>query len=490
MKSNFFVVLFVFFCLHLHAEIRQGVVFDANTRQPVARASVYINNSKIGTSCNDEGVFFLHGFPKPPYKINISAIGYETTVIEIPKTSDYNSITIFIKPKTLELAEFVVKSPEKNGWELYGQEFIEEFIGYSDFAKQCRIRNPEILWFFYDKENLVLRVYAEKPLIIDNNASGYKITYWLDDFEKNYKTRKLFYRGYSQFEDLITEKTRRNRAARWQANREAAYKGSIYHFIASLYHNRTEDEGFQVRPLKRVSEEQAFENAEKNTDTIYFDEENLQLLEKNFYEKYNQMGLFSNLQDAAEKCIRNLKEWYYDTTNFSVGRFKFHNPNIPKQISGSNLTQFEILEFRKDTTLPNQIVRSQYISDTASIIDKDNIITQRKFLHGKYELLYRLINPETLVQTTSDEKKIFAFQNHLQIIYKNEIEEKPYLRRIFGRNEFEKVPQTSTISLHEADEITIFPNGHFEPPYVLLLEHYWAYEKLDKLLPLDFRAEK
>jgi hypothetical protein len=145
MKPIFFVVLFTVLNVHLRAEIVQGKVLDANTRQPIARASVYINGSSIGTSCNDAGIFYLDRFPKPPYKINVSAVGYETGVFEIPKTSEHNSITVLLKPKALELAEVIIRAPEKNGWQLHGKEFIEEFIGYSDFAKQCRIRNPEAL---------------------------------------------------------------------------------------------------------------------------------------------------------------------------------------------------------------------------------------------------------------------------------------------------------------------------------------------------------
>jgi hypothetical protein len=375
---------FIILSVQLHAEIVRGKVLDATTKLPIARASVYINNSSIGTSCNDDGVFYLHRFPKPPYRIHISAIGYETTIIEIPKTSDHNIITIFLKPRTIQLAETTIKAPEKNGWKLYGDVFIEEFIGYSDFAKQCNIQNPEVLQFFYNENEGTLRVYAEKPLIVVNNALGYKIIYWLDHFEKNYTERTLFFRGFTQFEDLMTEKTRKNRVNRWQKNRISAYNGSIYHFITSLYHNRTENEGFQVNPLKKITEKR----------------------------------------------------------------------------------------------------------DSIVVIDGDSITVQREH---RYDILYGIINPETLVRTNSEGEKIFAFENHLQIIYKNELEEWLYRNRmswtIQNYHTGRAFPQTSLISLHDVNEIIIFSNGHFEPTYGILLENYWSYEKLDKLLPLDYRIE-
>jgi len=388
-NTKFFVAFFIVLSSHLYAEVRQGVVLDIETRKPIARASVYINGSTFGTSCNDEGVFFLHGFPTPPYKIHISAIGYETEVFEISKTSEDNTITIFLKPKNLELQEFVVQAPVRNGWRLYGKKFIEDFIGYSNFAAQCKILNPEVLQFFYDENERILQVYAEEPLIIENNALGYKITYWLDHFGRSYKTGALSYQGSVQFKDLITERTRNVTVRRWQENRLSAYNGSIQHFIVSLYHNRTEEEGFEVRPMKIVT-------------------------------------------------------------------------------------------------------------DPALI--KDNEVL-RKFANGAYELLYAPVNPQIFVQTNSNDQKNFSFGDRLQIVYKNEIMEMAYMARhgttyINGIRQEDhsawlRLPiqnQISVISLlSQVDKVTIHPNGYFEPLHGILQMLYWSYEKLDKLVPLDYK---
>ena len=488
MKKKFFLAIFSILTIQLHAEIRRGVVLDANTRQPIPRASVYISGSTIGTACNDEGVFYLDRFPRPPYRIHISAVGFETAFFDVPESSEYNSVTILLRPRVLELAEVVIRTPVKDGWEQFGQQFFEDFIGFSDFARQCRILNPEVLVFFFDETELVLRVYAEKPLIIINNALGYRITYWLDKFERNFKTGTLFFKGTSLFEDLITPRTRRNRAQRWQNNRISAYNGSIYHFIASLYHNRTEEEGFEVRPLRRVTEEQAFENAPKEIDTLQFNEEIWQKLEAFFVEKQSSPArLLINKQDIAERHVQNLKIWYHDTANFSTARFRFFSS---LNEIGQHPPLFDIVEFRKDLDNPKQIIRSQFVSDTALIIDKDNTIVQRRLSVSRtaFELLFGIIDPYTLVQTHPDGRRTLSFENHLQVVYKYEAEEEAYWENVARWRGQPSVNlfQTSLISLHHVDEVTIFPDGHFYPRFGLLLEQYWSFEKLDKLLPLDF----
>lgn len=491
MKKSIALFLFIFLNIQLHAEITQGKVLDANTHLPIVRASVYINGSSIGTSCNDEGVFFLNGFPKPPYKIHLSAVGYETRIVEIPKVSDLNTITILLKPKTLHLTEVVIQSPEKNGWKLYGKEFIEEFIGYSDFAAKCKILNPEALSFIYDKQNFTLRVYAEKPLVIENRALGYKITYWLNDFRRYDQTKAIFFSGASQFEDLITEKTAKRKARRWRENRHSAYQGSIYHFMASLYRNRTKEEGFEVRPLKRVTEEKAFEHAQKTHDTLLFNKQNLDSLELFFKQKLT-LSLFQGIyygdtQSITNRYMSNLKNWYYDTTDSTTISYRFLNPRFYSQ--GSYLSKLNIVEFRKNRSDPAQIIRSEYVFDTSQIIDKNQVIQSRNFQKGRYDLLYGVLNPDTLIRASFDDYKTVAFENYLQIVYLNEIEEKAYRNRVSWGKSFQKFPQTSVVSLLEIDEIQVYPNGHFEPPYGILLESYWSYEKLDKLLPLDYHAE-
>jgi hypothetical protein len=95
-------------------------------------------------------------------------------------------------------------------------------------------------------------VVARKPLIIQNKALGYKITYWLESFEHNFSTRILSYSGLTYYEDLIRPNKRKAQAARWILNRESAYEGSVMHFIRSVHAGTLASSGFIVRRLDKV----------------------------------------------------------------------------------------------------------------------------------------------------------------------------------------------------------------------------------------------
>jgi hypothetical protein len=42
--------------------------------------------------------------------------------------------------------------------------------------------------------------------------------------------------------------------------------------------------------------------------------------------------------------------------------------------------------------------------------------------------------------------------------------------------------------LWQVDKVTIHSNGHFEPLNGISQMRYWAFEKLDKLVPLDYKV--
>jgi hypothetical protein len=86
--------------------------------------------------------------------------------------------------------------------------------------------------------------------------------------------------------------------------------------------------------------------------------------------------------------------------------------------------------------------------------------------------------------------KTFAFKHSLQIIYTKELEETPYLQKISLFQAPAKAgKQESIISLNDVEALMIYEDGNFSPPFGLLIEKYWSYEKLDKLLPLDFQSD-
>jgi hypothetical protein len=97
----------------------------------------------------------------------------------------------------------------------------------------------------------------------------------------------------------------------------------------------------------------------------------------------------------------------------------------------------------------------------------------------------KLLN-ETDFSDTVGAQKIIQFPNYLYIVYSKELEELPYLVKLQPFKKLNPAPQTSIVNLVGLDAVEIFANGHIEPAVSFFLEGYWSYEKLDKLLPLDY----
>ena len=70
-------------------------------------------------------------------------------------TSSQNDSLVFElspKEKSLEEVSVAISNEVKDGWQKYGEFFTQNFIGQTKFAKQCVIKNPEVLHFYFNKK--------------------------------------------------------------------------------------------------------------------------------------------------------------------------------------------------------------------------------------------------------------------------------------------------------------------------------------------------
>jgi hypothetical protein len=259
MKTNFqilFVVVFIFILSLLLGPVAlkaqtsfykvKGKVIDKNTRLPLQGASVFAQNTTIGEATDSAGNFSIY-LPEGGYSLATTYTGYETETIRISHATSLNdSLVIELNPeqKSLEAVTIVINPEVKNGWEKYGSFFTDNFIGQTKFAKQCVIKNPEVLHFYFSKKNNKLKVLAKEPLIVDNFALGYTLKFSIDSFTNYYNTKTNLFIGYPLFEQMPGDSLQQKI---WNENRAEVYKGSLLQFMRSLYWQTLQEDGFQLQ---------------------------------------------------------------------------------------------------------------------------------------------------------------------------------------------------------------------------------------------------
>ena len=230
-----------------------GKIIDAATKLPLQGASVFAENTTIGTATGNEGSFNLR-LPNGGYSIVVTFTGYQTETKRVT-TGDAgnNEIVIEIKQKEKAMEEFVVKSTSEvaDGLAKYGDFFMENFIGKTANSRQCYIKNKEALRFFYYRRAKRLKIVADAPLEIVNDALGYTIKYQLDSFVHEYNTQVSLYTGNPLFQEM--ESNSAEQREKWNAARKLAYNGSILHFMRSMHEKKLAEEGFEIQFIVKIN---------------------------------------------------------------------------------------------------------------------------------------------------------------------------------------------------------------------------------------------
>lgn len=258
---SFSFLLFFLSSLAAHSQkLLTGTVLDADKATPIPKASIFLNNTSVGTTANEEGKFELY-IPAGRFELIVSSIGYQTHNQPINAAEITDAVTIKLKIKAPDLEEVIIEPFEKDGWKKWGRWFTDNFIGTSEYGLDTRLINPEALRFRHSKTNSLLTVVATAPLTIQNDALGYRVTYQLENFRFDFKSRYLLYAGYPFFEHLQGSD---RKLRKWEAAREDVYYGSLLQFMRAVYRNKIAKEGFEVRRLQKVP------NAEKQrVKTVY-----------------------------------------------------------------------------------------------------------------------------------------------------------------------------------------------------------------------------
>lgn len=366
-KNHIFILL-IFICFFTQITFAQstfsvtGSVIEKDTDEVIPGVQIFLNGTTIGTTSDENGKFVLNNIPEGVFDLNASILGYQNVSVTIITSSLEPSYNFILTPKVYELDEVTVK-PDLKEWKINFEIFRDSFIGEGPFSKDTKIKNPEVLSFDFDPYDRVLKARAYDKLIIENNALGYLITYYLDFFEIDYKISSTYYFGRPFF-SILDSKRKRVRS-RWEKNRKSAYKGSFLHFKRSLIEGTAVDQGFISRSEKR-EERARYMSKDAISNSLYF--------------------------------------YRVDSTNYK-----------------------------------------------------------------------------------------FSFSNFVNVTFENENEDKTYLEYIqssFSRNPRTVVQAQSSSFTLTQDSVLIHKSGYVFNPLAIILDGYWAFEKISDMMPLNYIPEE
>jgi len=227
-----------------------GTVLDAHTRLRIEGAHIFVAGTLKGTVSNFNGQFEFLKLNTGFCELVISHVAYESRVISVELTGKNKTRDLYIdiKPAFTALPEIKVSGINQANWRKYLRMFRDLFIGKTTNAYDCEIMNPEVLDFTYIEEEDKLTAQAYQPIIIENSALGYRITYVLRLFESSNGIIHMI--GSPIFEELIP--ANKKERMRWIKNRKASYYGSKMHFLRAMNKGKIKREGFVLHEVSDV----------------------------------------------------------------------------------------------------------------------------------------------------------------------------------------------------------------------------------------------
>jgi hypothetical protein len=246
LKANryFFILLLFFPFIAVAQKSIQGTVISETTGLPIEGASVYFNNTSIGTSANAAGKFSLTVPDMTNAELIISGVGFQLMVFKPGEAGLQNKNLLFkLLPKEQSLKEVLILTDPVR--KRYLAIFEREFLGITEEASRSAIKNKKDIYFTSGDTKNSIKAYSDTPLVIINKMLGYKISFDLGEFFYDQQNGRTFYYGYTRFEEMGDKKS-------WVKNRKHCYYGSTVHFYRSLITNDLKKQGYQIYVIKPV----------------------------------------------------------------------------------------------------------------------------------------------------------------------------------------------------------------------------------------------
>lgn len=227
-----------------------GIVYDESGK-PLPFVAVYLNNTSIGTLTDKSGKFLLDvGAHYKKVELVASFVGYKPEVKQMQPAPGRTSNVVFKLDLNSAIAEVVVKGKRDKHWRRKWKIFQNGLLGDSPFARQCSILNPEAITLGLDEQTGLVTATSTEPVLIQNPALGYQISFHMSKFESN--GRKTFLAGYKYFRDTLSPDP--DKQKKQVRNRDIAFKDSFRNFLVSLSRNELAANSIEVFSMKMTRE--------------------------------------------------------------------------------------------------------------------------------------------------------------------------------------------------------------------------------------------
>lgn len=318
MRVSFLFIAFVFCFLNLYSQELSGVVVDSKTNEPIEGASVYFDNTTIGTATNSQGEFTLTYNTLIKTPLIVSFLGYQKQAFN--DFSNVDSLKIDLVEDVNALNEVYLSSKDSWSRDVKLKLFKRYFLGLTQNAQSCRILNEDDLILRYLEKQQQLVASSKKPLVIENKQLKYEVTYDLQDFELTYEMvsdslqslnqprlfpTKAYYAGTSLFRELSQSGPSKSALKK----REKVYNGSVVHFMRMLLKGKLNESGYRLLYNKH-------EVPPQNFFSIY----------KTEIPDLYQIRLFKPLIVIYENDIKNQSRIDTENGYFYLDAFGNHSP--------------------------------------------------------------------------------------------------------------------------------------------------------------------
>lgn len=246
-------LVFFLFCIAGHSFAQntlKGRVTEAESETPIPYASVFLTNTTLGITADENGLFSL-SIPDGQYDVIVRMLGFESVTFSINTNSlPTKGYQVKLLSSDQELEEIEVEKERDPIWYKNFEKFKELFFGTSKNGRSVSIENEVDLILDNETVPNVLQAKARSDLKLDNPSLGYKLEFSLEEFRYDFDEKTIYYKGYPFF--IPYKNLNPAQKKKVEKNRDAAYHGSLQHFIHSLYQGISIEEGFIIKRINRI----------------------------------------------------------------------------------------------------------------------------------------------------------------------------------------------------------------------------------------------